>query len=241
MDNASTDPAVKDYINNLEPPCSSFKKFFRTSNEYPYGIRKAKNKARQLASGEYFIDSPDDHVFFLKSHWLKDTITFLETEAQIGCVCHYAYPYYRFAKPNNKMSPSNEDKNYLVSLHKAFADYNVMSRKVYNDIGPFREDLPLNLDSSHELYNKHSWTNPSCGNPAESEYIERSAAKGYTRALPFYPCAVPIFTTLGFKHKSVQLIAPIDLDTYKSHFPNRSLPVSYEETFSYLLKHNLIK
>ena len=203
VDNGSTDVRVLDYINSLNPPCLDFKKVLNEKNDYPYCLRRAKNQARSVAAGDYFIDCPDDHLFVLKSNWIGETISYLSKEpAKISCVCHYSYPLYRFAKANNKMFPSPISDLYYVSELKGYADYHLMSKAAYEDIGAYREDLEWSPNS-------------------ESEYMHRSFAQGYKRALLKYPASI-------INEGSCFLDLPITPSFYTSSFPTPFRPVDFE-------------
>ena len=72
IDNGSTDKKsiayfyeVKDTLNAIGIPCYLHK---IKENIYPKSLKDAKNTARELSSGTYFLDIPDDHVFIVKSH-----------------------------------------------------------------------------------------------------------------------------------------------------------------------------
>ena len=164
IDNGSTDHRVIEKIKNLHHPFGDYKYLLNEKNDYPFCLRRAKNQARSLADGDFFIDCPDDHLFVVRSSWIKETIKYLKQETEaISSVCHYAYPLYRFSKANNLMSPSSVNSDYFVSHLKGYADYHLMTRAAYEDIGLYREDLSFEPN-------------------AESEYMDRSFAMGYRRA-----------------------------------------------------------
>jgi len=171
VDNGSDDKETVDFIERLDIKCFGVKKHFNEKNDYPFCLRRAKNQARALASGEYFIDCPDDHLFVVKTDWITNCIEYIAQEKNTSCVCHYAYPEYRFSKPNNKMKRSSVDASFYVSELKGYADYHIMKRQTYEKIGHYREDLAFTPN-------------------AESEYMDRSYGMGYRRSMPLVPVSI---------------------------------------------------
>jgi glycosyltransferase involved in cell wall biosynthesis len=213
VDNGS-DSDVVEYIRGLQPPCAEFKFVLNEINKYPYCLRAAKNQAREVATGEYFIDCPDDHLFVFKSDWISETIGYLGDETEkISCVCHYAYPLYRFDKPNNKMHTSDVSPEYFVSELKGYADYHIMSRSAYDDIGKYREDLGFTPN-------------------AESEYMDRSLSLGYRRAMIRLP--VSIVNDDGYR-----LLKSVPIDWLNNSF-SFDRPIDNESVVSFALKEKII-
>lgn len=215
VDNGSDDKKTVEYIKSLKIDCYDIKKHFNEKNDYPFCIRRAKNQSRAIAEGSYFIDCPDDHLFVVKSNWISDYMEYLDIEKEnISCICHYAYPYYRFAKANNKMEPSSYDKSFYVSQLKGYADYHLMKRNTYKIIGKYREDLSFTPN-------------------AESEYMERSYSMGYKRAMP----AVPI-SIINDGKKTYCLDQPASIQEINKLFNVNDMqrPISNEEMLNYLVK-----
>jgi glycosyltransferase involved in cell wall biosynthesis len=236
VDNGSDDD-TQAYIEDLEIDSIEIKKILNKKNDYPYCLRRAKNQARAVASGDYFIDTPTDHLYVVKDNWLKETIDYLESEENISCVCHYGYPLYRFNKANNYMLPSNINFDFYVSQKKGYADYHVMSRKIYREIGEYREDLAFNPN-------------------AESDYMERCFEKGYKRALRKFP--VSIIENEGKFGGPYRLIEPIKKKVFEdlkvsfdkhininlkdeNSFHPEGRPMSNEELIAFCLSRNNIK
>lgn len=223
VDNGSDDIETKEYVENLEiDTVGSFQKVINEKNDYPFCLRRAKNQAREIAKGKYFIDCPDDHIFIVRSDWIQDTIKFLEqTKEKISCVCHYAYPRYRFAKSNNLMTPSSENSEYFVSLLKGYADYHIMSAEAYRDIGLYDETLEFSPNS-------------------ESDYMNRSYEKGYRRALIRNPVSMIVDGNFFPNVSHVTLINSLSTDDVK----NMSIsdrPVSCEELRDLALKNSCLE
>lgn len=211
VDNGSDDLETKQYVENLEiDTVGSFQKVINEKNDYPFCLRRAKNQAREIAKGEYFIDCPDDHIFVVTSNWIQDTIDFLEkTKENISCVCHYAYPRYRFAKANNLMTPSSENSEYFVSLLKGYADYHIMSSKTYRDIGLYDETLEFSPNS-------------------ESDYMERAFEKSYRRALIRNPVSIIVDENFFPNVSHVRLKKSLTINDLKNFKP-LDRPISCEE------------
>lgn len=220
VDNGSDDKKTVEYINSLNISCYDIKKLFNEKNDYPFCLRRAKNQARAIAEGEFFIDCPDDHLFVVKSDWISEYIEYLSNEEEsISCVCHYAYPLYRFAKSNNKMIPSSCNKSFYVSQLKGYADYHLMKRSTFEHIGNYREDLSFTPN-------------------AESEYMDRSYSMGYKRSMPVMPVAV---INDGKKVYSLkQHVSPRELNKI-FNLKNLNRPVSNEEILNYLIKSKKIE
>ena len=205
IDNGSDDPRVIDKIKSLGKQFSDFKYHLNEKNDYPYCLRRAKNQAREIADGDFFIDCPDDHLFIVKSNWVEECVSFVKDRIDtISCVCHYAYPEYRFRKPNNAMTPSG--KKFFVSTTKGYSDYHVMAKEVYENIGLYREDLAFTPN-------------------AESEYMERTQAAGLRRALMRHP--VSIVNDHGYK-----LLSPISHKDYIDSTGITNTPISNEKLIS---------
>jgi glycosyltransferase involved in cell wall biosynthesis len=203
VDNGSDDGTQK-YIEDLEIPDITVKKVLNKKNDYPYCLRRAKNQAREVANGDYFIDTPTDHLYVVKSHWLKETIDYLESEEEkISCVCHYAFASYRFNKANNRMILSKTNDDFFVSQEKGYSDYHVMSRKVYEDVGKYREDLAFTPN-------------------AEDDYMSRCFEKGYKRALRKFPVVlyedIGGCVTFGGPYRLIKPISGADIDTLRASF-----------------------
>lgn len=210
-DNGSDDTKTSDYIRSLRPECRAYHYILNEKNDYPYCLRRAKNQARAKATGQYFVDCPDDHLFVVRSPWISETVNYLKTNGKkISCICHYAYPEYRFYKPNNRMSECTHNNDYYVSELKGYADYHLMSRQAYKKIGAYREDL--------------AWT-PN----AESDYMKRSLELDYRRALLRYPVSI-------INEENYRLLLPIDYEQYKSAFSQQLYPVCNEALIEYASK-----
>ena len=198
VDNGSTDPSALDLLHNMKLDIfGSFTRIINGKNDYPYCLRRAKNQARAIARGKYFIDCPDDQLFVVKYDWISEIIRFLESsEEKISCVCHYAYPQYRFYKSANKIQVSSVDENFFTTPLKGYADYHVMKKETYEDIGKYDETLEFSPNS-------------------ESDYMLRSKEKGYKRALYKFPVSILIDKDTGWRGKYAILDAPLDGDSVR--------------------------
>ena len=214
VDNGSTEPSALGLVHNME--VEGFKAFTRIingKNDYPYCLRRAKNQARAIAKGEYFIDCPDDHLFVVRYDWISEGIKYLEEEKEkVSAICHYAYPHYRFDKPSNEIEPSKVNDNFFLTPKKAYADYHIMKRETYNTIGKYNETLELSPSS-------------------ETDYMERSQELGYKRALYKYPVSIIIDKDTGWPGMYAELEASLEGESYKSHEFTKSLnrPLTNEE------------
>ena len=216
VDNGSDDKKTIEYIKSLNLNCNSTKVVYNEKNDYPFCLRRAKNQARLAADGEYFIDCPDDHLFVTSSRWIESCIEYLKIEKEkISCICHYSYPAYRFLKSNNKMSESEKNIDYHVSHLKGYADYHLMSRNAYSDIGNYREDLSFTPN-------------------AESEYMDRSYSMGYRRALMKFPSSI-------INENCFRLIRPVDIDTLRNIFSHYTRPIDNESITAYLIQAGYIE
>ena len=229
VDNGSDDLETKEFINSIDfsSHCRQFKKIINGKNDWPFCRHRAKNQARSIASGEYFIDCPDDHLFVVRSNWIEETINYLENSTdKTSCVCHYAYPKYRFSKPQNLMKPSISNSNYYVTHRKGYADYHLMKRATYEEIGPFNEMLAFTPNS-------------------EDDYMDRSFTLGYRRSLLKYPCSVVIdsetFPDFDGADQFARLVNPIEEKDYREFYSDISFPVSCESLLEYALKTGAIK
>ena len=212
VDNGSTDLGVLDYIKNLEPPCQKYSFILNDKNDYPSCLRYAKIQARNVALGKYFIDCPDDHLFMVKSGWIGQSINHIENDGTVGCVVYFAYPTYRFAKANNAMAV-HDNPAFYKSKYKGYADYHIMSRTVYSSLGEYQYRL---------------------GRRAESEYMERARAAGFSRNLMKFPLAI----VNDDRHS---LVSPIDETEYHDIFRDQELPVTNEQLIQLGIKLQAIK
>lgn len=223
VDNGSDDPATVDFLKGLQlDQVGSFKKIVNKKNDYPFCLRRAKNQARSVASGKYFIDCPDDHIFVVKCDWIKDTIEYLEREKEkISCVCHYAYPQYRFYKPNNLMAPSQVDTNFYVSQLKGYADYHLMKKDVYEDIGKYDETLSFSPNS-------------------EADYMDRCYESGYKRSLRRHPVSIIVDDNFFGKDRYAVLKRPLSEDQLKT-LDNKKHPTSCESLLRFCMVNNCLE
>ncbi len=193
VDNGSTDDSVTDFIKSYKPECK-YRYILNKDNDYPSCLRYAKIQAREIAEGDFFIDSPDDHVFVGRVPWIEDCINRIKSDSSVGCINHYAFPEYRFNKLNNRMNPDKNNPNFSVSWHKGYSDFHIMSRATYEKIGPYQHLL---------------------GRSAEGEYMERSLKLGYFRNLLMKPVAISLDEGLfGEGDFGFKLIKPIDKESY---------------------------
>jgi len=212
VDNGSTDLVVLDYIKNLEPPCQKYSFILNDKNDYPSCLRYAKIQARNVALGKYFIDCPDDHLFMVRSNWIRQSINHIENDETVGCIVYFAYPLYRFAKANNAMIV-HDNPFFYKSQHKGYADYHIMSRIAYNSLGKYQYKL---------------------GRRAESEYMERARVAGFFRNLMKFPPAI----VNDARHT---LVTPIDEAKYHDIWRDQNMPVTNEQLINLGIKLQTIK
>ena len=175
VDNGSTDYRLLDYYQKLDLPFP-FRLIRNETNDYPRCIWRAKNQARAAAKGKYFLDIPDDHQFVRKGNWIGECLDIYASLNKVGCIVLYAYPIFRWTKPNNRLhrESSFNDVPFYISHFKGYVDYNFMSRKVYEEVGPF-------LDTGYD-----NRVVP------EPDYMRRCTALGLRRLFLKYPASVPI-------------------------------------------------
>lgn len=202
VDNASTDPELVEFLEDYKPPCE-YRHHRRFENDYPYGQKRARIRSREMARGEFFIDCPDDHLFVVRDDWIQRAIDHIRTDPKTGCIVHYAQPLYRWGKANNAWEPYPGNPLFIRSLHKGYADYHIMSRAAYEDIGPFKWAL---------------------GRESEGEYMERSLKAGYRRVLPRLPVSV-----INDLDDPWYLKKPIDSATMWDSMVEASRPIANEE------------
>ena len=230
VDNGSTNQKVVDYIKNLKPPCKKYSYILNQKNDFPTCLKYAKVQARRSSVGKYFIDCPDDHLFLVKRDWITESIQHTDKSADVGCVIHFAYPFYRFQKANNKMRRHPNSENFYESLYKGYADYHIMSKKVYEHVG----EINYNLEKKSL-------------EAAEREYMERALNHGYRRNL--MACPVAIINDNGSADKNLaiegdELVEPITEQEYKlmlKQYPGASFPVCNEMLFDMAVKNNKIR
>jgi glycosyltransferase involved in cell wall biosynthesis len=199
VDNGSTDKETVEYIKNLSPPCADYRFHLNEVNLYPDCLRFAKIQARKMASGNFFFDCPDDHLFLIKDDYITDAIDRIKAKSDVGCVIHFAQPAYRWQKKNNE-SVLSECGKFAISIHKGYADYHIMSKSVYEDLGEYKYEL---------------------GRKAEGEYMERSLAAGYKRNVMLRPVAI-------VNDDSYSLHKAIEKEKYNSHFSSLEGPITNE-------------
>ena len=230
VDNGSTNEEVVDYIKNLKPPCKKYSYILNQKNDFPTCLKYAKVQARRSSVGNYFIDCPDDHLFLVKRDWIAESIQHINNATDVGCVIHFAYPFYRFQKANNKMRPHPLSEDFYESIYKGYADYHIMSKKVYQHVGEINYNLEKN----------------SLGD-AEREYMQRSLEHGYKRNLMSHPVA--IINDNGSANSSLtiegyELVDPITEQEYEfmlKEYPGASFPVCNEMLFDMAVKNNKIR
>jgi glycosyltransferase involved in cell wall biosynthesis len=229
VDNGSTDKAVTDFIKSYSPDCK-YTYILNEKNDYPNCLRYSKIQAREIAEGKYFIDCPDDHVFVAKAPWIEECIARIDSEPTVGCINHYAFPFYRFGKQNNKMVIDKNNPNFSVSSLKGYSDFHVMSRQTYENIGEYEYKL---------------------GRHAEGEYMKRSLDKGYFRNLMVNPVSICMDDgKFGEGKNGFRLLKPIEKDDYNSRliefmrkrYPFRaSFPIHNEALIYFCIKNGHIE
>ncbi len=222
VDNGSTDKNVIDFIKSYSPDCN-YKTVLNKRNDYPNCLRYSKIQARNIASGQFFIDCPDDHVFVCKSRWIEDCISRIKIKDDVGAINYYAQPSYRFTKQNNEMSIDPDNPDFFIASKKGYADFHIMSRKAYENIGEYDYKL---------------------GRRAESEYMSRSLEMGYFRNLMRYPSAICMDEgKFGEGDRGFELVEPIEKE-YLEHFlsgVSEMFPVSNEALVEFCLVNGNIR
>jgi len=225
VDNGSTNSEIIEFIRTLDPPCKEYSYILNEKNDFPTCLKYAKVQARGKAKGNYFIDCPDDHLFLVKSDWISESIEHIDSATNVGCVIHFAYPAYRLRKPNNAMRPHVLSDSFYESLYKGYADYHLMSKKIYKEVGEINYDLEKQ----------------SLGE-AEKDYMRRTLELGYRRNMMKYPvAAINDDASSGMKIEGYELIQPFSKEELVDPFKNLQRPICNEELVSFAIQNNKIK
>lgn len=215
VDNGSTDEKLLNFYETLKKELPfPFELIRNEKNDYPCCVWRAKNQARKIARGEYFIDLPNDQQFIRKGSWVRECLEVFEKENKAACVVFCAYPSYRWKKINNRIYPESEANGvpYFNSYYKGYVDYHIMPRSVYEKVGPF---LDQGFDDRRI---------------PEPDYMERCTKMGFKRIFLKYPAAVIIPEEMKKNSENNGLIIPLwDFEEIKNKFKKLNRPVSNQE------------
>lgn len=259
-DYGSTD-GTQDYLADLESKNTWLKTYFGDQDRYfahleamhpglgPKTRRqivcvifgKAKNDARAMCSGDYYIDMPDDNQFIRKGDWVGDMMSVFEhRRALLGRndVCSVLFRgmfTYRIHKPNNERHPvemSGNGTEYYVAKHKHYDDYHMMPASVHEELGPFYQIDSL-VDGPQFALDE--WCKGNVIDPEHSHYehhMRAALAAGYNKVFLKYPYAIDIPNDL---HASVNserdglAFQVIELDDLKKRYDSQAHPVTTEQ------------
>ena len=210
VDNGSQNLELIDYIKNFKRDVGSY--------QYIECLSFSKIQARRIAKGKYFIDIPDDHLFFTNDNWIEEYIYHIENDESVGVVCYCAQAAYRWKKSNNVKEVNKINDNFFRSLLKGYSDYHVMSSETYDKIGEYNYVLGKGPPESYE-----------------GEYMRRSLQYNYFRNLPKIPVAIDLNNVKSLNYKVKKSISKKELS---EHFKNKL--VSNEELIYILDKKSVI-
>ena len=155
----------------------------------------AKNVARSLARGDYFIEIADDHKFIKKGDWASDMLDVFEHRKKqnngicdISSIIYRALPLWRINKPNNARSPEQKTDSgvsYFLSSLKGYDDYHMIKKTTYNKIGPY-----LEVDSKMGTDRISSWRSGNSEFCQYTDYVDRCNKLKYQKAFLKIPFAI---------------------------------------------------
>ena len=129
------------------------------------------------------------------------------------------------------MRPHPLSEDFYESIYKGYADYHIMSKKVYQHVGEINYNLEKN----------------SLGE-AEREYMQRSLEHGYKRNLMTHPVAiindhgaVPLVQYASDGYELVDVITEQEYKTMLDDYPSDVIPVCNELLFELAVKNNKIR
>lgn len=194
----------------------------------------AKNIARSLARGDYFIDIADDHIFIKKGNWVQDMLDVFEhRKEQNNGVCDISSIIYRglsqerVNKSNNATSPeqkTNSGVSYFLSSIKGYDDYHMMKKSTYKKVGPY---LEIADDMGEEKI--RAWRTGKSDLSHYKDYVDRCTALKYKKAFLKIPFTVDCDYS-SFDQSKKLVLSHNELE---KRFDSINRPISTEEVSNY--------
>lgn len=155
----------------------------------------AKNMARSVGKGDYFIEIADDHKFIKKGDWVSDMMEVFEHRktvndgvCDISSIIYRGMPHWRLFKPNNARGPeqtTDSGISYFTSDIKGYDDYHMIKRSTYEEIGPY-----LEVDKIKDEEKLSQWKNGTSSFCQMTDYTQRCNKAGYQKAYLKIPYVV---------------------------------------------------
>lgn len=166
---------------------------------------KYRNDARRLASGDYFIDIPDDHQFIRKSDWISEMLAIYNDRIQkegrddISSLVFKTRRLFRILKRNQATGPRQvvklladdlENANnveYYVCRFKGYDDYGMISRTMAEQMGPYWQ-----IDTVTDPSTIMAWNDPDNfyfrrTSPHYEHYLARARSLNLKKIMVKYP------------------------------------------------------
>ena len=141
IDNASVEPGLKEYIENLD---FVEYKIFREKRNPPFEQYKAKNIGISLAKGDYVIDLQEDHQFIRKFD-LQNFINIVEEFPDVGIIQLSGPGRKTFETLKIEHRKSSNGFPFYIMLNRSYNDVHFTKRSFYEKMGPFIEKWKKNL------------------------------------------------------------------------------------------------
>lgn len=190
----------------------------------------AKNIARSLARGDYFIEIADDHKFIKKGNWVCDMISVFEHRKKqnngicdISSIIYRGLPKHRIFKKNNRLSAevrTDSKVSYFLSSTKGYDDYHMMEKATYNKIGPY-----LEIDEGIGKNRISSWRAGNSEFCQYTDYVDRCNKLKYQKAFLKIPFAIDCEYSSFDQSKKIIFTS----DELEKRFSCLDRPISTEE------------
>src|SRR3990167_3425038 len=189
----------------------------------------ARNVARAVGRGDVFIDIADDHQFVRTGDWVSEMLGVIQQCANVSSVIYRGMWHNRLMKSNNEREPvvtTESDVSYYVARHKGYDDYHLMTRVMYERIGPYLE-IERETDSQRLL----DWRDERETFDHYRDYLWRADALGLKKAFLKYPYVVDFPN--GYKASETQpmmtIVPSFTLHEMEQLFGHLDRPVSSNE------------
>tara|TARA_Y100000401_G_scaffold117239_1_gene125268 strand:- start:5415 stop:6314 length:900 start_codon:yes stop_codon:yes gene_type:complete len=194
----------------------------------------AKNIARSIARGDYFIEIADDHKFISETDWVTDMLDVFEHRAKINngicdisSIIYRGLPKQRLFKANNKTGPEQKTSSgvsYFLCESKGYDDYHMMKKSTYEKIGPY-----LEIEKEKNPGRLKDWESGVFSFCQYTDYVDRCNHLGYKKAFLKVPVAVDCEYLNGEKLFKNQ----VTTKCLKQKFKSLTRPISTEEIDSF--------
>lgn len=196
----------------------------------------SRHAMRSVARGEYFIDIADDHQFIRKGDWVSEMLGIMEHRANeagkydISSILYRGLSLQRVFKPNNETEPcatTQDGVRYYVAKYKCYDDYHMMSREMYERIGPY-----MRVEDLKDEATITSWNAGEDGLGHYSDYLVRTAQLGLKKVFLRVPWAIdfPNYVIEQHNHERHGLVAPLlTLEEIERAYVSVDRPLSSDE------------